>query len=65
MTARHTEITRRDAVRRERKPYSPPVLTEFGSVGMLTQSGSGDMTEFGITYMGVRYCGPLTSRQMC
>jgi len=41
-----------------RKPYSPPSLKEFGTVGLLTQAGSGLSSETMGNGMGMASMSP-------
>ena len=45
--------------------YSPPRLIEFGPVGALTQSGTGNMAETVQIMMGIPSCQPNSMRSMC
>lgn len=38
---------RQDDARRERRPYAPPELIEYGTVAKLTQTGGGSFFDFG------------------
>jgi hypothetical protein len=44
---------RNEALTVARKPYARPELREFGQVGALTQSGTGDKAERGGMDMGM------------
>jgi hypothetical protein len=39
-----------------RKPYRPPVLTEYGSVAKLTRSNGSTTTESGMPQMMMMFC---------
>ena len=41
------EADDRKAPRHAKKPYAAPVVTEYGSVAKLTQSGTGSMVDGG------------------
>jgi hypothetical protein len=41
------EADDRKAPRHAKKPYAAPVVTEYGSVAKLTQSGAGSMVDGG------------------
>jgi len=45
--ANHAKID--ELTRGQRKPYARPRLREFGQVGKLTQSGTGTMSEAGMS----------------
>lgn len=40
-----------DSARPDRKPYSAPRLTDYGSIGKLTRGGSGTVGEAGVGMM--------------
>ena len=48
-----------------RRVYVPPSLRKFGSVGALTQSGSGMVAEMGYMQGGQTFCQTRTDRQLC
>ncbi len=41
------EADDRDAARHPKKPYATPVVTEYGNVAKLTQSGYGSISDGG------------------
>ena len=56
-----------DRVSAARSLYVPPVIRELGTVGALTQAGSGTMVENSMVDMmtGAVICQPNVNRTMC